>query len=502
MKRELNIAEARKFFKSEKVFATNDGGFLFNDTGKYRSGLTFVINSSFELDQNGEVISPIHFVADREVTDSFNLDLDGDARFLFGDFWRSRKGAPCFRPKDPAQAKHLLVRVDWGGSFNRTRGYFGDAVAERGAIYFRRASSNGGGSGYDYWVLPVGYVYQVGTNTYRIDHEAARAYCAKYSRLQAEERADNDRRYREKLAIMAESKAARDKYAGRLLEIEAQLSELRKKDHNVPSITLGDEEFSLSDRCGSMTYSAETLADMEEVLSAQISQVARGEAVRAARQKAYTEVAPHYLALQDRAHAVQLEVVTESQDRAVLKKLGWFGSGSHLLEKEYTFQGVLDFEKEISKKEAEIEAQRAEVEKLERAAAAKAVGLPSDIRIWKRVGSRTGCSQGWVIAPNGVERERDSIYNENSRRAARYDEGYEIWNQILPGELVVRWSKDCTAAEHQFEIVHCPETVTDAQRARLAELQEEIEEDWRGCTGLTSGIESPSIGAGWLGLLA
>lgn len=156
---------------------------------------------------------------------------------------------------------------------------------------------------------------------------------------------------------------------------------------------------------------------------------------------------------------------------------------------------------EKAEESARLAREAAAVKLAEAEAEGRVAGLPSDVQIWKRTGGRTGCSKGWVIGIDGVERERDSIYNSNLSRARRYDEGFEIWNQILPGELVIQWTKECTAAEHIFTVVHHPESITEAQLERIAEIQAGIAEEWEGLTGLASGKESPSIGEGWLGLL-
>ena len=91
-----------------------------------------------------------------------------------------------------------------------------------------------------------------------------------------------------------------------------------------------------------------------------------------------------------------------------------------------------------------------------------------------------------------------SLGSDNPRRAARYDEGYLIWRQILPGELVLAWRKAFTAAEHEFEVVHFPEEgLTEAQLERVAEIQQELEDKWAGRRGLASGLPSPAVGRGW-----
>lgn len=155
--------------------------------------------------------------------------------------------------------------------------------------------------------------------------------------------------------------------------------------------------------------------------------------------------------------------------------------------------------------EAERLAREAAAEKLAKAEAeAKELGLPSDIRIWHRNG-RTNAGKAWVIAQNGMERECDSVdtmaCGSSSKRYHQNYEGDHVWNQILPGELVIKWSKACTAAEHVCEVVYRPEAISEAQLERVVEIQQEIEEEWSGLTGLASGKESPSIGDGWLGVL-
>lgn len=495
MKKALTINEARTLLKSEKVFATQSG-FIFNDIGKYRSGLTFVLDSSFELNQDGKAINPTQAVEDREVTDSFNLDLDGDAEILFGDFWRNQKGTACFRPKGPQQAKHLLVCVGWGGCFNRHRGTWPEEAKAAGALYFRRASSNGGGAGHDYWVLPVGYVRQIdGGEAYRIDQQAARTYCTKHSKLQAERRSEADRLYKEKLAAEQASKEAKADLMPRLEEAAAAIRQLNGDGEIfADELTFDDDCFKLG--YTRYLYAVEEVEAVEAYIERRRQVKARYEAEQAEKQRAYTEFAPRFEALQSRAQAVGLEIITDSQGEAVLK-------GSSLTQKGvYSYDTLNVFEGVIAKTEAAQEAHRQAEAKAVAEASAKEQGLPSDVRIWKRRGGRTGCSQGWVIDANGVDRERDRLYNENSRRADRYGEGYEIWNQILPGELVIQWSKDCTAADHICEVVHRPEAITEAQLERVAEIQAELTSQWEGLTGLASGKESPSIGDGWLGLLA
>ena len=123
---------------SEHLIKLDSGEYLYNDCGKYRSNLTFVGNPKSWKPTRGKYAD-------------YNVSPDGDITVLCGDFFKSRKGTNCFRPKEDGM--HLLIIVDWGGAFNRTRGYCDFPTN----IYHRRASSNGGGSGVSYWVIPVGW---------------------------------------------------------------------------------------------------------------------------------------------------------------------------------------------------------------------------------------------------------------------------------------------------------------------------------------------------------
>lgn len=495
MRKTLTLVQVKDVVETDTCFEAGDG-FLVNRFGKYAPNMTFVVGREFELDSESRPVNPLEMTSDREVTESFNLDLDGKADFLFGDFWRSKKGGACFRPKDPSRAKHLLVRVDWGGAFDRSRGYCGNAVKECDAIYFRVASSNGGGTGYDYWVLPVGYVAihdaAESEPKFRIDRGLAKAYCAKHSELIAGRRAEADRFYKEKVAAEAASLAAKSELLPRLRELQVGFEELDQSSCQRIGGLEEDKSYFLFANSQRL-YTAENVAELEKILAERQAEAKKAAAERAEAEQRRERFLPSFEALQGRAQAVGLEIVTDDLRSVVLKKLGHFGGASELVVGDYVMGTYDQIDARIREGERELEAQRQAERKLQAEAEAKAAGLPSDIRIWKRTGSRTGCSKAWVISVDGVERERDELYNKDSRYAQRYDEGYEIWHQILPGELVVKWAKACTADEHELEVVYRPEAVTEAQLERLAEILTEINEDWKDCVGLASKKPSPLI---------
>lgn len=120
-----------------------DGKFLLSDYGKYRSDLLIIAN---QPEINYERTSP----------QNFNLE-DGSLEFLRGTFFVTKKGANAFKIEE--EGNHLLIRDDWGGAFNSYRGK--SLFKLENLLYKRRAASNGGGTGYDYVVVPVGSTYKI-----------------------------------------------------------------------------------------------------------------------------------------------------------------------------------------------------------------------------------------------------------------------------------------------------------------------------------------------------
>ena len=81
-----------------------------------------MIDKEFDLNEYNGPMNPLEFFEDYEVPANMNIDFNGWTSFMFGDFWVSKKGDACFRPLDAVLAKHILVKVSWGGSYNHTRG--------------------------------------------------------------------------------------------------------------------------------------------------------------------------------------------------------------------------------------------------------------------------------------------------------------------------------------------------------------------------------------------
>lgn len=487
-----SLADVKAMY-GEKVIETGTS-YIVNAYGKYQPNISFVLPKDFSGD-------PLKYRADapsREMIANMGLGFgasESGASALFGDFWSSKAGKPHFRPKSPQMATHVIVRAAWGGlSHPRTRGSWS---APEGAAYFRRASSNGGGTGYDYYVLPVGYYLVIrdeeldGDAVVKVDFteraKAVRASFATFDRAAADKAAAEAKA---KAEAEAASRDAKSVLLPRLVAAQTRLDALRSSSvTSYNGLELGEVTFRFgwSDKL----YTEANVAEVEKYVTSWEERVV--EKLR--KQKARFEFQRQFEAFVTRIE--NLGLTLDFGEESVKLGEGYYGSSF-----DYSDEGLASFKSDLIHKEEEAAKKARE----EAAAAAKAsaeaeaevLGLPRNIRIWKRTGGATRCGMGWVITPDGFDRERDGLENDNPRRAARYDEGYLVWKQVLPGELVLAWRKAFTAAEHEFEVVHLPsEGVTEAQLERVAEIQQELEERWAGRRGLASGLPSPAVGRGW-----
>ena len=137
---------------TEVVLLTN-GNYLLKHYGKYNSGLGIIVpkDDNHIGPYGDDKCIRIFQSPDRLDKVGFNLG-SGTLDSIRGEFFVSKKGTKLFRV-DP-NGPHFLLRDDWGGPFNKYRGNKLPNL-DGGALYYKRASSNGGGSGYDYAVLPI-----------------------------------------------------------------------------------------------------------------------------------------------------------------------------------------------------------------------------------------------------------------------------------------------------------------------------------------------------------
>ncbi|MBR3324280.1 hypothetical protein IKG24_01940 [Candidatus Saccharibacteria bacterium] len=408
------------------------------------------------------------------------------------------------------------MRVSWGGCFNSHRGTYSDeAKAIEGIKYFRRASSNGGGVGNDFWVVPVGFARILHIDEVdgeiKADHTAeferrAKAYCEKHTKLQREASESNDKAYRAKLAAEEESRQAK---AGLVSRLEAVKERLVPLNEFFSEHCWGRKTFEILDSYFKMEYAQylyteENVQKAEQWIADQEQCAADTKAAWAARDAAKAEFESRFLALEARFVEIGWRMETGDSEKAKVfepykRCWNYYTYQESVHEFAYSEGGLRACTAMLESKETEIREKREAEEAAERLKKAqeeaKALGLPSNIQIWNRSGA-TNAGHGYVIMPNGMDRPRDGITGD-SRRIQRYNEGYEVWDQVMPGELVLEWRHAYTAAPHEFYVIYRPETITEAQLERVAEIQNEIEEAFFGKAGLTGTRSCPSIGQGW-----
>ncbi len=318
MKKALRLAEVKNLFGSELVFETRDC-FLVKQFGKYLPNLVFVLSKEFSLDKDGKPISPVRYVRDVNITDNLNLVFNGDPKILFGDYWISRKGSRCFRPKSPLAAKHLLIKVAWGGA-DETHGSRGNYPEDipAGVLYFRHARSNAGGMGYDYWVIPVDYhASYLGTEEYdssaeqagatSVSKEVAAENRRRHADFLREQEAEADRLYRQKLSAEATSKRRREEFLPQLREIDQGLAELSQPQpsgrvYYQPRIEFGKTTFSIGACDQPRYYCQEQVTKAQELLRFWRDSVASDEAKIAADAEAQKLFLPRFEVLKPRLH--------------------------------------------------------------------------------------------------------------------------------------------------------------------------------------------------------
>lgn len=482
------LAEVKSFLKTDKVFET-ESSFLVNDFGKYRPNITFVIAKEFER-------NPLAYRSDaptREMTRDMNIDLDGEVGVLFGDFWKSQKGGACFRPKSIANSQHVLMSVGWGGAFSRTRGVHSDVA---GSVYYRCAASNGGGAGNDYLVVPVGFYRALRDAEIDGDATATAPNFAERAKVIRDKFAQYDRQQAEKASAEARSKAqaedaSKAAKAGLLSRLEAANARLIALGRE--PVEIGESSFKWSWQ--NQHYSEQNVAEVER----QIAQLEAERAEKERKRLAREQFQPKFGAFKARTEAIGISI--EFGDETVRLAGEYYGQP-------YSDEGLTKFVADLDKRECEAAEARAKAQAeatyQTRKTEAVAAGLPTDIRIWHRNG-RTNAGRGWVISSNGMDRECNrvdtSMLGSNTKRYHQSYEGEHVWDQILAGEVVLKWSKGSSAASHEFEVIHLPAVgLTEAQLERIREIQDELESEWEGARGLASGLPSPPVGEGW-GLL-
>lgn len=250
--KERSLAAVKEFYSEEGHVIETVTSFRVCAHGKYGPKLTYVLDKDFRG-------NPLKFRKDNPTTKmvaGMNIRFNANESYiqaLFGDFWLSKAGKPHFRPKPPQVATHVLLRAGWGGfGQSRTRGAWS---APEGVVYFRRASSNGGGAGYDYYVVPIGYYLvvrdeELDGNTVVTANFAERAKAIRQSYREYDEMIASRKRAEAKAKAEAEaaSRKAKSSFMPRLEALERRLSGLERTNDG---LVIGESRFSFgSDKIG------------------------------------------------------------------------------------------------------------------------------------------------------------------------------------------------------------------------------------------------------------
>ena len=454
-----------KALYGEKVIETPKS-FVINAYGKYLPNISFVLAKGvLAKDSSGDPLEYRRDTPTKEMVANMGIDFgtsESGVSVLFGDFWLSRFGKPHFRPKSSQTATHVIVRADWGGfSYPGTRGRWS---APDGVAYFRRASSNGGGTGYDYYVVPVGYHLimndeELDGNKVVTANFAERAKVIRQSYKEYDEMIAARKRAeaKAKAEAVAASRRAKKCFMPRLEALERRLSVLERTD----KIIIHDSGFSFgSDR--DLLFTEENLRMAEGSV-----QLLEHQAEERKAREAYM---PQFDGLKPRVEA--LGMTLEHSYERVYMSGGTFSKGYR-----YSEEGIASMISALDRLEAEAivreEETKAKEAKAKAEAEASKLGLPSNGRSWRRNGI-TDQGDGWVIRPDGTFRDADEMAGD-SRRIETYREGTMIWHQILPGELVLKvWSRD------RYDIIHCeviyrPDSITQAQADAAKRIEEQLE---------------------------
>ena len=368
------LADVKRQY-GEKVIETPKS-FVVNAYGKYRPNISFVLHKGFD----GDPLEYRRDVPTKEMIANMGISFgtsESGVSVLFGDFWLSKAGKPHFRPKSSQTATHVLLRADWGGfSYPGTRGAWS---APDGVAYFRRASSNGGGTGYDYYVVPVGYRLihdeEMGGAVGAVDSRRANAIRRSYKEYDEAEARKAEAEARAKAEAEAASRKARPELLPRLARAQARLDELKSgnPDTSYPTLEPGETTFKFgwSDKL----YTEENVAEVERKIVHWEEQAV--EELR--RLAARTKFQPQYEALSQRVEKLGLALNFSEE------KVHWTGRGSYHGGYSYTQAGVESFTADLIRKEEEAAKEAREraaaIAKASAEAEAAKLGLPQNIRI-------------------------------------------------------------------------------------------------------------------------
>ncbi|MGN1351852.1 MAG: hypothetical protein ACI4VE_03615 [Clostridia bacterium] len=457
-KKKVTLEEAKEILGSDKIFYNGNRKFNVVDSGKYHSGITIEIPQEWTIDKRRKPESPISYISAKELTDGMNIDFDGDASILLGRYRLSKNGRPVFELTEPTKARDTLIRVSWGGAFNRTRGQYEDYAKEVGASFFTRRSSNGGGAGNDYWILPVDFVRDM-------EPRDVSAILANIEHKENERVTEIDEYIEQEDLEIKNSTENRDRILGQIEPI-------------IQSIQTFNPEFEYTAGTDSFTYkekrywSSKTRRYTDELTSEIAGLLEKAQNEKNARDT----YMPMFKEMESTLNALGISLNYNNTNVTVKASTSYFSYKSYNYSQEGFNSFISDVTQYQEKLAQEQEEARRKAEELKKAAElkrrkdeAKEMGYPEEFEFWNRLGGATNLGHAYVIESDGTIREPDynNLRNSNHRYKysdwKNYADGTQGYVQILPGEIIVTYTKGYTAVPYIFDVEWADGEITEAQ---------------------------------------
>lgn len=444
-KRKLKLEEVKENLHFDKIFYNGDKKFNVLHLGKYCSGITIEIPQEWELDKDKRPVNPINFREVRDLTDGMNIDFDGDAEVLFGKYRLSKNEKPVFEITEPKEAKDVMINVAWGGPFNKTRGQTQSYANETGATFFTRRSSNGGGAGCDYWILPVGFVKD--REERNVDYILERIQKEDDDRI-----AEVDKFLEKQEEERQESIENKDII---LAKIKPIVEEIKKYSPEF-KLSVNDEQVIYQEKGKypkRRNYNDSLVEELEKILVEEEN-----------NKRAKDEYLPQYQELEDAIQETELSIEYRDNIVKLITPENEFSYKTY----SYSLEGFTSCIKDIANYRAKIEQEkedsRLEIEKLkkekelkEKKEKAKEKGYPEIFKFKNRIGGKTGLSHAYVIEKDGIIREPDHNELRNLNHRHHHDwknnaDGVQEYHQILPGEIIVSYTKRVKATPYVLNV--------------------------------------------------
>ena len=510
MKKEISLEDAKKSLQSDKVFINYNGDkFTMPQYGKYQPDITFEFSTKFMVgNTEDQYISDLKFRPFKKYTDGMNMDFDGDPQVLFGNFRTSQSGKPVFSITDPKDAKNVMVRVGWGGAFDSTRGQHSDSEEAKDALYFHRASSNGGGVGYDFYVLDVAHVQgrpdrdvsqYLETMSDTIAQEEA-SYAQRRKEILAEKikAQEEERKIQENKEIYKKDTLERFDTLKQLIENsslpkdQGLLKEIMEAQIDDDGIKIGGSVFGRNISFG--PYGTERVDEFIK----KINDAEKNYATYKDAMKPYEEILAAY----------DIHIVSDKDSRQIA------GLNYKIDYDEFRYNGI-SAEFSLSKtgierlemltssalemeKKKELEQNKKLLEMQEQArqhqldVKGKEAGCPSNFIFYHNEGDTKDLSVAIVIDEHGHRRFNDDVKLDNEKDIHAPDylhdaKGMQFWRQIHEHEAVISFEQNAVGDLMIFRPIWMPDFLKEAQKEAILSFTEDYGERYEALGLVTDG---------------